>query len=226
MSRVALVTALVTGSAIATAGYFALRRPRPRALPSGLLPIVTPIIDLRTAEDALATLDTFSTADEVTVLLHTYGGSMLASVLIASALRDFPRSRAIVPYLASSGGTLIALNAAHLHMGRGASLSAVDPVLEDGLRARDVPDDEPRAAVKSIARHYGRAVRTFLRESLAARLYPRTGAPIDRAVALFMGDEAPHEWPIRRDQIDALGIPVEPVARDWADLVDATRRSW
>ena len=53
MNRTTLVSALVTGSALVGAGYFLSRRPRPRALASNIILIITPVIDLRVAEDVL-----------------------------------------------------------------------------------------------------------------------------------------------------------------------------
>jgi hypothetical protein len=112
MNRTTLVSALVTGSALVGAGYFLSRRPRPRALASNIIPIITPVIDLRVAEDVLEAMERIP-GDEVTVVLHTLGGCVTSCVLIANALRQFPQSTAVVPYMATSGGTLIALNARH-----------------------------------------------------------------------------------------------------------------
>ena len=225
MKPATLVTALATGTALVGAGVWMMRREAPRALGPSYIPIVTPIIDMRFAEDVLAVLERVQ-GDEVTLLLHTYGGSLVASVLIAQALRNFPRSRAIVPYLASSGGTLIALNASDLQMGRNAALSAVDPVLEGGLRARDVPHDEPSAAVRSIAGQYSDAVRDFLRDTLRRRRAQTSSVDVDRAMATFLGDHAPHDWPIGRDQVERLGLRVDPAPSAFAQLVDRHRRSW
>lgn len=228
MKPATFITALATGTAVAGAGYWMVRRAReaPRALPpSYYIPIVTPIIDMPFAEDVLAVLERIA-GDEVTLLLHTYGGSVTASVLIANALRNFPRSRAIVPYLASSGGTLIALNASELHMGRHAALSAVDPVLGGGLRARDVPHDEPSAALRSIASQYGDAVTDFLRQTLLRRRVQAPSIDVDRAMAAFLGDHAPHDWPISRAEVEHLGLPVGPAPLAWAQRVDEHRRRW
>ncbi len=226
MKPATLVTALASTALVGT-GVWMLRRTReaPRALPPSYIPIVTPIIDLPFAEHVLAVLERVQ-GDEVTLLLHTYGGSLIASVLIANALRNFRRSHAIVPYLASSGGTLIALNATHLHMGRNAALSAVDPILEGGLRARDVTSDEPRAAVRTLANQYTDAVRVFLRDTLRRRRAEAPDLDIDRAMATFLGDHAPHEWPIGRDQVEQLGLRVTPAPLAFAGLVDRYRRQW
>ena len=225
MKPATLATALATGTALVGAGVWMMRREAPRALGPSYIPIVTPIIDMPFAEDVLAVLERVQ-GDEVTLLLHTYGGSLVASVLIAQALRNFPRSRAIVPYLASSGGTLIALNASELQMGRNAALSAVDPVLEGGLRARDVPHDEPSAAVRSIAGQYSDAVRDFLRDTLRRRRAQTSSVDVDRAMATFLGDHAPHDWQIGRDQVERLGLRVGPAPSAFAQLVDRHRRRW
>ncbi len=47
------------------------------------------------------------------------------------------------------------------------------------------------------------------------------------AMDLLLGEHAPHEWPIQRTEIEALGLVVTPAARQWAELVDRLRgRAW
>lgn len=224
MNRSTLLTALVTGSALVGAGYLLRRQHSTRALPSNIIPIITPVIDFTVAEDVLEAMDRLS-GDEVTIVLHTFGGCVTSCVLVANALRQFARSTAIVPYLAISGGTLIALNATHLQMGRSASLSAVDPIVA-GQRARHLPEDTPASADRALAREYEQAIGGYLRQTLKARL-PGADAPtLARAMDVFMGQHAPHEWPIRRPEVEALGIAVDPAARAWGEMVDGVRRRW
>jgi len=224
MNRATLVTALVTGSALVGAGYLLSRRPRPRALPSSVIPIITPVIDVGIAEDVLEAMEHLP-GDEVTIVLHTSGGCVTSCVMIANALRQFERSTAIVPYMAISGGTLIALNAQHLQMGRSASLSAVDPIVR-GQRARHLPEDEPPNGIAAVAREYEVAIGRYVHDTLAARLPGASEEQLARAMDVFMGEHAPHEWPIRRPEVEALGLPVSPATRSWAEMVDAYRKRW
>lgn len=226
MSRAALLTTLVAGTALAGAGYYWTRRQRPAALPapSGVVPIIAPVIDLGVAEAVLAQLERLP-GDEVTVVLHTAGGCVTSCVLIANALQSFRRSIAVVPYLAISGGTLIALSAKELQMGRSAALSAVDPIIE-GERVRHLPDDMPTPGIHALALEYEEAIRRFLRQTISLRIPEIGPAHLDRAVSFFMGEEAPHAWPIQRVEVQAMGLPVKPASRAWAELVDAYRRRW
>ena len=224
MSRGALVPALVTGTALVGAGYYLTREKRPRALPTNVVSIITPVIDLGVAEEVLAAMQRIP-GDEITVVLHTAGGCVTSCVLIANALREFPRSTAIVPYMAISGGTLIALNARALQMGRSASLSAVDPIVF-GQRARHISPQEQAPGVHALAKEYERAMSRYLRETLAARLPDASDAQLERALGVFLGEDAPHEWPIRRHQVEALGLPVSPATRMWSDMVDGYRGRW
>ena len=224
MSRGVIVTALVTGTALVGAGYYLTRPKRPRALPTSVVSIITPVIDLGVAEEVLAAMQRIP-GDEITVVLHTAGGCVTSCVLIANALREFPRSTAIVPYMAISGGTLIALNARALQMGRSASLSAVDPIVF-GQRARHISPQEQAPGVHALAKEYERAMSRYLRETLAARLPDASDAQLERALGVFLGEDAPHEWPIRRHQVEALGLPVSPATRVWSDMVDGYRGRW
>jgi hypothetical protein len=63
-------------------------------------------------------------------------------------------------------------------------------------------------------------MRKYLRETLAARL---DSSRIDAAMVKFMGEHAPHGWPIRRPEVEALGIRVGPVSPRWTALVDTMR---
>ena len=223
MNRTTLVSALVTGSALVGAGYFLSRRPRPRALASNIIPIITPVIDLRVAEDVLEAMERIP-GDEVTVVLHTLGGCVTSCVLIANALRQFPESTAVVPYMATSGGTLIALNARRLQMGRSAALSAVDPIVE-GQRVKHLPE-EPQDPTQALAHEYQLAITRYLQDTLMARLPGIDEKRLWDTVDVFLGEHAPHEWPIRRDEVVALGLPVAPAARAWTEMVDAYRKRW
>lgn len=230
MSRATVISALgATALLGGWAGYVwrkhraALRvpfDPGQRIEDSTVIPLITPEIDLSTAEYVLSRVERMP-PDEVTIVLHTSGGGVTACVMIADALRQFARSTAIVPYMAISGGTLIALNARTLKMGRNAVLSAVDPVIY-GQRARHV-DEKDKDGVYPLAQEYGTAVSGYLRETLRDRLGNAPGA-VDQAMKLFMGESAPHSWPIKAPQVKSLGLGVEPAAAEWAHFVDGYRQ--
>ena len=223
MSKSSLILALAGGGLLLGAGY-AWRRSSQRMLQDpqlrALVPIFDPQIDMITAESVLARLEHIPEDDEVTVVLHTGGGLVTACVMIADALRRFPKSRAIVPYMALSGGTLIALNARRLEMGRSAALSAVDPLV-DGWRAKHIP--ERTAKLHALAQEAYQAVSTYLEETLTHRLGdPRA---VERAMQVFMGHAAPHSWPVRSREVAALGLHVTHADDQWSRLVDAYRTS-
>ena len=221
MSKTSLMLALAGGGLLLGAGY-AWRRSNQQMLQSspyrGLVPIIEPQIGMHTAEQVLARLEHLPESDEVTVLLHTGGGLVTACVMIADALRRFPRSRAIVPYMALSGGTLIALNARRLEMGRSAALSAVDPLV-DGWRAKHIP--ERTSKLHALAQEAYQAVSTYLEETLKNRL----GDPlaVERAMQVFLGHTAPHAWPVRAREVAALGLDVRLAEEKWSTLVDYAR---
>ena len=221
MRKAVLLTTLAAG-ALVGAGYLGRRVQARAPLRTGILPIVVPFIDIEVAEDVLAVMERLPD-DRVTIVLHTSGGCVTACVLIANALQQFKESTAVVPYMAISGGTLIALSATRLEMGRRASLSAVDPQIM-GQRVKHLAEAKDKPAIAALAREYEVAMRKYVRARLGAHL------PEDRlgpAMDLFMGEHAPHEWPIRRPEVEALGIPVTPAASQWSAMVDEVRgRIW
>ena len=222
MSKHLIFTGLAAGAALMGAGYVRRRALARAPRLTGIIPIVTPYIDIETAEGVLAVMEHLP-GDRVTIVLHTLGGCVTACVLIANALRQFGDSTAIVPYMAISGGTLIALCANRLEMGDRASLSAVDPQIM-GQRVKHLAEGKDKPSIAALAREYDASMRKYVRARLGERL------PEDRlgpAMNLFLGEHSPHEWPIQRPEVEALGIPVTPAASQWATMVDAYRgRMW
>lgn len=188
---------------------------------STVIPLITPTIEIETAEEVLSRMEHIQ-GDEITILLHTEGGCVTACVMIADALRQFRNSTAIVPYMAISGGTMIALNARHIQMGRNAVLSAVDPQIY-GQRARHIPE-KAEDGLHPFAQEYDHAVADFLKATLRARLEGRGGpVQLQRAMDVFMGEHQPHAWPIKIDKLRELDLPVSLSEKSWAKLVDAVR---
>lgn len=228
MSRGLLLTSAAASAMILGTGWYLARRGETRQAVRGsdarLIPIISPVIDLRIAEAVLEAME-HSHGERITVLLHTQGGCVASCVLISSALRQYPHSTAVVPYMAISGGTMIALNARRLEMGRNAALSAVDPIVS-GMRARHLRVKDDDGGLGALARDYYTAIEGFLRETLAQRLPAASEDQLTRAVTVFMGEKAPHEWPVYRPEIEQLGINVESAAHEWASQVDAYRRRW
>lgn len=69
---------------------------------------------------------------DVDLILHTAGGLVLASEMIAMAVKNHPaKVTVIIPFYAMSGGTLIALAADEIIMEKDSVLGPVDPQLKD-----------------------------------------------------------------------------------------------
>lgn len=226
MNRSTLVGAAL-GASLLGVGWALRRQQRSddhweRIENSTVIPIITPVIEIPTAEYVLSRMEHMP-LDDVTLVLHTEGGCVTSCVMIADALRKFTRSTAVVPYMAISGGTLIALNAKTLLMGRNAALSAVDPQIF-GQRARHIPEDD-EDGFYPLAQEYDSAVSRFLREALQQRLGRSDPGSLDRAMAVFMGEGAPHAWPIKAAELQRLGLLVEPAGSEWARFVDSYRQA-
>jgi hypothetical protein len=143
------LTGLAAGAALMGAGYIGRRNLARTQRLTGIIPIITPYIDIETAEGVLAVMERLP-EERVTIVLHTLGGCVTACVLIANALRQFRDSTAVVPYMAISGGTLIALSATRLEMGGRASLSAVDPQIM-GQRVKHLAESKDKPSIAALA---------------------------------------------------------------------------
>ena len=217
MSKHVLLTGLAAGAALIGAGYLGRRALARAPHLTGIIPIVTPFIDIEMAEGVLAVMEHLPD-DRVTIVLHTLGGCVTACVLIANALRQFRDSTAVVPYMAISGGTLIALSATRLEMGGRASLSAVDPQIM-GQRVKHLAEGKEKPSIAALAREYDVSMRKYVRGALREHLpeerleqVRQVGGPEPSAAERARPTERPsHErdrrLPHRRHAISLSGGP-------------------
>jgi ClpP class serine protease len=84
-------------------------------------------IDIATAIDILAALKSAPETQPVEIVLHTLGGWSIAAEMIANAIKNRKgTTKAFVPYIAMSAGTMIALACKEIHLGKDASLGPID----------------------------------------------------------------------------------------------------
>ena len=87
-------------------------------------------IDMDDSEDILTALRLIGPDKPIDLILHTPGGLVLASVQIARAIKAHAgKVTVMVPHMAMSGGTLLALAADEIVMSPHAVLGPVDPQL-------------------------------------------------------------------------------------------------
>ena len=100
----------------------------------------------------MATVHKLDKARGLDLVLHTPGGEMAATESIVDYLRAMfgANIRVIVPQLAMSAGTMIALAANEIVMGRHSNLGPIDPQLQ-GLPAHGVIEEFTRAATEIAA---------------------------------------------------------------------------
>jgi len=87
------------------------------------------MITQSTIQKVARALDKFKGAP-FDLILHTPGGEVFSSLMISRMFNKYPNEiRAIVPYYAMSGGTLLALSCDKICMSETASLGPIDPQL-------------------------------------------------------------------------------------------------
>ncbi|MBK7834186.1 MAG: hypothetical protein IPJ56_17910, partial [Gemmatimonadetes bacterium] len=192
MSKHLFLTGLAAGAALMGAGYLGRRNLARTQRLTGIIPIVTPYIDIETAEGVLAVMERLP-EERVTIVLHTLGGCVTACVLIANALRQFRDSTAIVPYMAISGGTLIALSARRLGWAGAPPVRGRPQIM--GQRVRHLAETKDKPSIAALAREYDASMRKYVRARLGERLPENRLGP---AMDLLLGEQSPHEWPIQR----------------------------
>lgn len=173
-------------------------------------------IDIDDAEEVIRAIRDTDPAAPIDIVLHTPGGMVIAAMQIADALRQHPAPvTAIVPHLALSGGTLIALAADCIVMAPHAMLGPIDPQIE-GLPAVSlsrVLREKPIARIDDrtiILADIGEKAIRQLREGAARMLASHMDA--DRAAELadeLCSGRWTHDYPISATEALALGLPVD-----------------
>lgn len=172
-------------------------------------------IDIDDAEDVIRVIRDTDPDMPIDIILHTPGGLAIATLQIAAALRRHKGPvTAFVPYIAMSGGTLIALAADTIVMAPHAMLGPIDPQV-GGYPAASVARvlrDKPMAEVDDqtvILADIGEKATRQLRaaaEQLLARHMDATKAA-ELADQLSKGQWT-HDYPITADEAASLGLPV------------------
>lgn len=84
-------------------------------------------VDIEAAIQILGSLKDAAENQPVEIVLHTVGGWSIAAEMIANAIKNRKGStKAYVPYIAMSAGTMIAMACKEVHLGKDAFLGPVD----------------------------------------------------------------------------------------------------
>jgi hypothetical protein len=177
------------------------------------------------------------------LILHTPGGAIAATESLAHYLKQMFGSdiRAIVPQIAMSAGTMLALSCKKILMGKHSNLGPIDPqifgfpalgVLREFQRARDEIITDPRTAEvwRPILSHLSPAFldqcelarkwsRDFVTKSLMDNMFLDFPDRIERATRVVDGlsdleDNKAHDKHLHFDKCEALGISVLPIEED------------
>ncbi|MDE2133009.1 MAG: hypothetical protein KGJ49_00235 [Alphaproteobacteria bacterium] len=114
--------------------------------------------------DLVGKIEALEARTPIDIILHTHGGYVSPTHMIAGAPVSRPNTAAFVPFLAKSGGTLIALATQKVHMGKVAALGPVDLQI-GGWSAREIVKlvkelgDEAAPELKLIARDAEKALK-------------------------------------------------------------------
>lgn len=174
------------------------------------------VIDM---EDSEAILRAIRRAGDrpIDLVLHTPGGQYHASLQIARALRNHrARTRVLVPHVAMSGGTLIALGASEIVMDPDAVMGPVDPQVGDFLRGW-----QSVASWRKVAETKGKDAEdlTLAMADVSGKLLEGTRRAVLELVEGKVKDPQPlmarlveggyaHGYPLSPKELQELGLPV------------------
>jgi ClpP class serine protease len=172
-------------------------------------------IDVNDAEEVIRAIHLTDENVPLDLVLHTPGGLVLASLQIARAVQARKgKVTVFVPHYAMSGGTLIALAAHEVVMGKDAVLGPVDPQVGEYpaasllkvVKSKPVGEvDDKTLILADVAEKAAHQLRAAVRDLLADKLAAeRADALADK---LTLGTWT-HDHPIGFKEAQELGLPV------------------
>jgi ClpP class serine protease len=175
------------------------------------------MIDMDDAEAVLRGIRRAGPDRPIDLVLHTPGGQYHASLQIARALRNHKaRTRVLVPHVAMSGGTLIALGADEVVMDPDAVMGPVDPQVGDWIRgwqsttswvkvaqAKGKDADDITLAMADVSGKLLEGTRRAVAELVEGKVQD-PGPLLERLVE---GGYA-HGYPLSPRDLQSLGLPV------------------
>ena len=179
------------------------------------LPIMR-FIDIEDSEGVLRAIRMTPDDMPIDIILHTPGGTVLASGQIAHALKRHPAKVTVfVPHYAMSGGTLIALAADEIVMAEDAVLGPVDPQMGQMGAAASIVRAVSQKPVEKVedatliladqARMAIRQVKKVVVELLSDR-FPKEKA--EELAGLLAEGRWTHDHPIAFSEAKEMGLPV------------------
>ena len=172
-------------------------------------------IDMDDSEDITRAIHETDPATPIDVVLHTPGGLVLAALQIARALDRHPaKVTVLVPHLAMSGGTLIAMAANEIVISPHAVLGPIDPQVGSFPAASlmKVLADKPIAEIDDqtlILADVGRKATAQVRRAAQELLEKPLGAERAAEVAEKMTSGIwTHDYALTPDEAKSLGLPI------------------
>jgi ClpP class serine protease len=172
-------------------------------------------IDINDSEEVLRAVHITDNDVPIDIVLHTPGGLVLATLQIAQALHEHEAKVTVfVPHYAMSGGTLIALAADEIVMGKHSVLGPIDPQIGQWPAASVLKAVEQKPVAKIddetlILADVGRKAIAQVKQAACELLERRL--PTDRAEIiadkLSVGTWT-HDYPIWATTAKELGLPV------------------
>lgn len=156
------------------------------------------------------------------LILHTPGGYVFYAQLLSKLIKGYGSEvRALVPFYAMSGGTMLALSCDKILMGQFACLGPVDPQL-GGLFSygsarswKEVLKKKGRKANDStiqnayVGEQYTKTIRNDITGLLS--LIITDPVKLEMAVNLFTDGQLEHAYQLDNEKLNDLGIPSEPL---------------
>jgi len=130
--------------------------------------------------------------DKLDLFLHTFGGILEIPSKIVSIMREFSNKFSVmIPYRAHSAGTLIALGADEIVMGRMSELTPVDPQTRSPLNPKDPKGEITFVAVQDLISFFkfvdnlGIEKKDEIFKSLLDNLHPLVIGTVNRSWSLI-----------------------------------------
>lgn len=187
------------------------------------------MIDSNTLNDLESAIRSFK-GKPYDLILHTPGGYVFYAQLLSKAILGYEKDvRALVPFYAMSGGTMLALSCNEIVMGNFACLGPVDPQLgglfssgsarswKEVLRKKGRKASDSTIQFAYVGEQYTKTVRNDIRVLLSQKI--KDPAKLEVALDILTDGQLEHAYQLDISRLSDIGVNVVPMDHELQELL-------
>jgi len=187
------------------------------------------MIDSNTLNDIETAVRSFK-GKPFDIILHTPGGYVFYAQLLSKAIRSYGGNvRALIPFYAMSGGTMLALSCNEIVMGNFACIGPVDPQLgglfsagsakswKEVIRRKGRKANDSTIQYAYAGEQYTKTIRSDIKKLLESRI--EDSEQLEKTVDILTDGTLEHAYQLDISRLADIGISVTPMDYELQELL-------